>query len=261
MAWLHTWWRDEIVHGYKGPLMLSFIAFVVTFVVVRVITRTIRAGKGPFRNISSDGVHLHHSTPGLLILIAGAFVGIGSPPMSVWTYLAAFAIGLGAALVLDEFAMLFRLQDVYWTQEGQLSVNIATLAAAVVGLGAIGLSPVQMTKLSEVGAIWRGIATALLVAHLVFVVITGLKGKYSTAIVGMFISPVAWFGAIRLARPTSPWAQWFYSEHRKARARHRADTFDKRWDSVRVHWDDIIAGAPSVPNPPNDPAPSSTRHR
>ncbi|WP_018179766.1 hypothetical protein [Jongsikchunia kroppenstedtii] len=250
MTWLHDWWHDEIVHGYKGPLMLSFVAFVITFVIVRVITRMIRAGKGPFGNISSGGVHLHHSIPGLLILIAGAFVGIGSPPMSVWTYLAAVAIGLGTALVLDEFAMLFRLQDVYWTQEGQLSVNIATLAAAIIGLAAVGLSPAQMTQLSGVAIAWRGIAVALLLVHLVLVVVTGLKGKYSTAIVGLFVSPIAWFGAIRLARPTSPWARWFYSEHRKARAKHRADTFDKRWDSVRVRWDDVIAGTPSMPNPP-----------
>lgn len=250
MAWFHTWWHDDIVRGHKGPLMLSFIAFIVTFIVVRVITRMIRAGKGPFGNISSGGVHLHHSTPGLLILIAGAFIGIGSPPTSAWTYVAAVAIGSGAALVLDEFAMLFRLQDVYWTQEGQLSVNIVTLAAAVLGLAAIGISPTEMSVLSGVDVIWRGVAVGLLVVHLLFVMITGLKGKYSTAIIGVFISPVAWFGAIRLARPTSPWARWFYSEHAKARAQHRADTFDKRWDSVRVKWDDIIAGTPSAPSPP-----------
>jgi len=251
MAWFHTWWHDEIVHGYKGPLMLSFAAFVVTFVIVRVITRMIRAGKGPFGNISSGGVHMHHSTPGMLILIAGAFIGIGSPPLSGWTYGAGVAIGLGSALVLDEFAMLFRLQDVYWTQEGQLSVNIVTLAAAVIGLGAVGLSPAKVDQMSAVSVVWRGIAVTLLIAHLLFVTLTALKGKYSTAIVGVFISPIAWFGAIRLARPTSPWARWFYSDHRKAHAQHRADTFDKRWDSVRVKWDDIIAGTPSMPNPPS----------
>lgn len=257
MSWFHTWWRDEVADGYKGPLMLSFVAFVVTFLAVRTITRMIRAGKGPFGNVSSGGVHLHHSTPGILILIAGAFVGIGSPPLSAWTYIAGVAIGLGAALVLDEFAMIFRLQDVYWSQEGQLSVNIVTLSAAVVGLGAAGLSPTRMDRLSTVSIVWRSVGVGLLVLHLVFVVITALKGKYSTAIVGLFISPVAWFGAVRLARPTSPWARWFYSDKHIARARHRADTFDERWDSVRFKWDDIIAGAPSTPDPPE----SSARQR
>ena len=50
--------------------------------------------------------------------------------------LAALLVGVGASLVLDEFAMIFRLQDVYWSQEGQLSVNVVTLAAACVGLAA-----------------------------------------------------------------------------------------------------------------------------
>ena len=34
MAWLNTWWQHEIVHGYKGPLLLSFIAFVCVAVAI-----------------------------------------------------------------------------------------------------------------------------------------------------------------------------------------------------------------------------------
>ena len=79
---------------------------------------------------------MHHSTPGIILLIAGAFTAVGCPPLSVWSYLAALLVGIGSSLVLDEFAMIFRLQDVYWTQEGQLSVNIVTLAGACVGLAA-----------------------------------------------------------------------------------------------------------------------------
>src|SRR6218665_460564 len=125
MERLGDWWQNEIVGGYKGPLLLSFVAFVVTFVTTRTITRVIRAGKGPFHNLSSSGgVHLHHSTPGVILLIVGGFVAVGSPPLSLSTFLAALFVGVGASLVLDEFAMIFRLQDVYWTQEGQLSVNV-----------------------------------------------------------------------------------------------------------------------------------------
>src|SRR4051795_4420471 len=143
MGWLSAWWQHEVVNGYKGPLLLSFIAFVVTFVTTRTITRLIRAGKGPFHNVSSGGVHMHHSTPGIVLLIIGGFTGIGAPPLSVWTYLAGLLVGIGASLVLDEFAMIFRLQDVYWSQEGQLSVNVVTLAGACVGLATVGVSPVD----------------------------------------------------------------------------------------------------------------------
>jgi hypothetical protein len=45
-------------------------------------------------------------------------MAVGSPPLSVWTYGAGVLVGIGASLVLDEFAMIFRLQDVYWSQEG-----------------------------------------------------------------------------------------------------------------------------------------------
>ena len=147
MAWLDNWWQVDVVDGYKGPLLLSFVAFVVTFVTTRTITRMIRAGKGPFHNVSTGGVHMHHSTPGVLLLILGGFMGVGSPPLSVWTYLAGLLVGIGASLVLDEFAMIFRLQDVYWTQEGQLSVNMVTLAAACVGLAAVGVSPVKLNAM------------------------------------------------------------------------------------------------------------------
>ncbi|WP_344997290.1 hypothetical protein, partial [Tsukamurella soli] len=249
MAWLDTWWNDEVVNGYKGPLLLSFVAFVITFATVRTITRMIRAGRGPFHNVSSGGVHMHHSTPGVLMLMLGAFMGVGSPPLSAWTYVAAVLIGVGSSLVLDEFAMIFRLQDVYWSQEGELSVNMVTLAAACVGLAATGVSPVAVNNLAAGAAVARTVVLLALVVHLVFVAVTVLKGKYPTALVGFFIEPVCWVAAFRLARPTSPWARHRYSPEKMARAKQRAAEFDKRWAPVRAHWDDLVGGTPSQPDP------------
>ncbi|WP_458318171.1 hypothetical protein [Mycolicibacterium brisbanense] len=255
MVWLNEWWQHEIVHGYKGPLLLSFVAFVVTFVATRTITRLIRAGKGPFHNVSTGGVHMHHSTPGVLLLILGAFMGVGSPPLSVWTYVAGVLIGVGASLVLDEFAMIFRLQDVYWSQEGQLSVNIVTLAAACIGLAAVGVSPVKVHDVPGAVTAVRIAAVVLLVFHFLVVAVTALKGKYPTALVGLFVSPVAWVAAVRLARPTSPWARWRYDSKKLAHAQRRAATFDRRWAPVRRHWDDFIGGTPTsdAPQPASTP--------
>ena len=213
MNWLNEWWQHEVVNGYKGPLLLSFTAFVVTFVTTRTITRLIRDGRGPFHDVSTGGVHMHHSTPGIVLLIVGGFSGVGSPPLSPWTYLAGLLVGMGASLVLDEFAMIFRLQDVYWSQEGQLSVNVVTLAAACVGLAAVGVSPVD--DLPPAVAAVRYVAVAALLVNFVLVAITALKGKYPTALMGLFISPVAWVAAVRLARPTSPWARRRYSRPRR----------------------------------------------
>ncbi|TSE00100.1 hypothetical protein FOS14_09820 [Skermania sp. ID1734] len=256
MSWIAIWWQDEVVDGHKGPLLLSFVAFIVTFAATRTITRMIRAGKGPFHNVSSGGVHMHHSTPGVLLLIFGGFMAVGSPPLSWWTYAAGVIVGIGASLVLDEFAMIFRLQDVYWSQEGRLSVNMVTLAAACVGLAAVGVSPLDVKGLSGSTTAARIGVICMLVVHFVFVMITALKGKYPTALVGLFISPVAWVAAVRLARPTSPWARRRYSPKKFARARSRSAEFDKRWGTVRQHWDNVVGGAPSTISPPGANNPS-----
>jgi hypothetical protein len=182
----------------------------------------------------------------VLLLILGGFTAVGSPPLSVWTYLAGVLVGIGASLVLDEFAMIFRLQDVYWSQEGQLSVNVATLAAACVGLAAVGVSPVRVHDLPGNAAVVRTVAVVWLFFHLVLVAITALKGKYPTALVGLFIAPVTWAAAVRLARPTSPWARRRYSPEKLAHAQRRAAEFDDRWAPVRRHWDDFVGGTPTA---------------
>ncbi len=248
-GWLSHWWRDEVVGGSKGPLLVSLLAFVTTFVVTRTITRTIRAGKGPFHNVSDGGVHLHHSTPGVLLLVTGGFVSVGSQYSTVLSYAGAVLVGVGSSLVLDEFAMIFHLQDVYWTQEGQLSVNVVTLSAACVALGVFGVSPLDVGGLSDTELYVRGGVAAVLIVNLGFVAVTAFKGKYPTALLGLFVGPLAWVGAVRLARPHSPWARRLYSPARVAHATRRADRFDRRWAPIRTRWDDFIGGTPSQPDP------------
>ena len=253
MNWLGQWWQTDVIDGHKGPLLLSLIAFVVTFLLTRTITRLIRAGKGPFHNVSDGGVHLHHSTPGIVLLVIGAFVSVGTLGDGFPAYAGALLVGVGASLVLDEFAMIFHLQDVYWSQEGQLSVNVVTLTAVCVLLAVVGVSPTS-AGLSGTESTVRGGIVIALVAHLVFVVTTALKGKYPTALIGTFLAPLTWVAAVRLARPTSPWARRFYSPDRTARAATRAQAFDARWVPVRQRWDDFIGGTPSRPNPSAEPA-------
>ncbi|SKW73425.1 integral membrane protein [Mycobacteroides abscessus subsp. massiliense] len=90
-----------------------------------------------------------------------------------------------------------------------------------------------MDGLTGVIAIARGVAVMLLLVHLGLVALTALKGKYPTAMIGIFIAPIAWWAAVRLARPTSPWARWRYSPEKLERARQRALVFDRRWGPVR----------------------------
>ncbi len=246
MHWFNWWWSHEVVHGGKGPLLLALVAFVVTFVLTRIITRLIRAGVGPFGDIDIDGVHLHHSTPGVVMVVGGGLTAVGAPPLSAWAYLAAFAVGSGSALVLDEFAMIFRLRDVYWTEEGQMSVGAATLAAACLGLAVVGLSPASVPGLTG-AVLWiRYALMAFLTVNLVSVAVVALKGKYPTAVVGVFVAPVAWIAAVRLARPSSLWARLRYDELAKQRARDRLERFDRRWGPVQRWWANLIGGRPTA---------------
>src|ERR1700685_2010485 len=137
-----SWWHRDVIAAGKLPLMLCFLAFVVTFALPRTITRMIRDGRGPFRNqVTTGGTHIHHSVPGIILLIIGAFVSVGGPASLACHSFAAVLIGIGTSLVLDEFALLLHLQDVYWRGKGQFWVGAVTLAAACLGLALCGFSP------------------------------------------------------------------------------------------------------------------------
>ena len=75
-----------------------------------------------------------------------------------------------------------------------------------------------MDKGASVG--WAGAVVLLIL--LVVAVITGLKRRYWLLGLGFLLFPPLWFwGAIRLARPSSWWAHRFYSDAKRARARMR----------------------------------------
>ena len=183
------------------PLGLCFLAFVLTFVSTRTITRLIRDDRGPFRNITASGTHVHHAVPGLILLIVGALTAIGGPGSLGWLAFAGVAVGIGMSLVLDEFALILHLQDVYWSGEGQLSVEAVTLTAACLGLALVGFSPFGIQGANGIERSVRLSATVLLLIDGVFSVTCALKGKYRCALFGLFLPPVAWVGAVRLARP------------------------------------------------------------
>ena len=66
---------------------------------------------------------------------------------------------------------------------------------------------------------------ALIVAYhgvsFVSAVMCLLKGKLTTGVVGFLLWPVGLIGAIRLAEPTSVWAQHLYDADKRRRARER----------------------------------------
>jgi hypothetical protein len=124
----------------RERLFLASLGFLVTFAIVRAITHLIRAGVGPFHNVSSGGLHIHHLVWGILLLLIVGYLwlieqGTGSNWLASVT---AIAYGVGAALTLDEFALWLNLQDVYWTGPGRVSIDAVVIFAAGLSLGIWG---------------------------------------------------------------------------------------------------------------------------
>jgi hypothetical protein len=246
---MFSWWHRDVIAAGKLPLMLCFVSFVVTFASTRTITRLIRDGRGPFRNVAIGGTHIHHSVPGIILLIMGAFTAVGGPGTVGWLSFSAVAVGVGTSLVLDEFAMILHLQDVYWSGEGQLSVEAVSLVAACLGLALVGFSPVHVNGIDSAEFSLRISATGVLVMDACLALICILKGKYRSGLFGLFLPPIGAIGAVRLARPNSIWARHRYRGKRLERATRRAAAFDRRWKPLQAGWLDFIGGRPSLPNP------------
>jgi hypothetical protein len=129
---------SELDAGQQSALV-SWLAFTGTFGSVRGITHAIRAGKGPFKNLSVGGEHLHHYMWGI-----GMLVGVGAVAVRGEEHLrrhpaTAFAYGAGLALIVDEFALLLDLKDVYWAKEGRVSVDVGIGGSSLAGSYFAGL--------------------------------------------------------------------------------------------------------------------------
>ena len=120
-------YERSFASGTEERRLVGAISFGVTFGLTRLITHAIRAGRGPFRNITPGGRHIHHMTFGICGLIGVGWAwlnefGIGGGPSAASRATAA-VYGAGAALTLDEFALWLNLQDDYWTKEGRESID------------------------------------------------------------------------------------------------------------------------------------------
>lgn len=166
--------------------------------------------------------------------------------------------GVGAALVLDEFALIFHTEDVYWSNEGRSSVDAAIMGVLVAGLFLVVSAPFGVDGRQSDDP--RSIAFVIVACNFLLAIVTFLKGKPFAGAAGILVPLFAWLGALRLARPSSPWARWFYRpttsggrrnrfRSRKAtRAARRAETgFGPRFNRWFV---DLVGGKPSVPPTP-----------
>src|SRR5438132_13051919 len=133
--------RRKIVAAYQQHVdyrrqaaLLMWVAFIATFVVLRLLTFSIRYHLLPVKNVvTSSGLHIHHFVWGILVLLIVGFLGITLWSERLHPWLGA-VFGIGAALVLDEYALWLNLQDVYWLPAGRSSIDVAILVPALLGL-------------------------------------------------------------------------------------------------------------------------------
>ena len=235
-------YRGVIFHEGKEPLFLSLLAFVITFACTRGYTRLAR--KYGWGSGSVGGIHLHHEVVGIVfVLIAGVASMTSVGAHGTVRNLCAILFGVGAAFILDEFALVFYLRDVYWSAEGRDSVDATILGVMVTGLALVGSEPFGLDDPVN-SHLDRLIFFVVIAANVAFVIVSLLKAKIFTGFAAIALPPLGWIGAFRLAKPVSPWAHWFYDGEKLDRARLRMRYgFAARFQQRLV---DLLGGKPSA---------------
>jgi hypothetical protein len=246
------WYREYLTDTGRSAAVWALLAFFVTFAVTRIITRRIRAKEtvprpedshsdeqGGLSDVYIYGVHVHHQVWGILLVLVTGMLQFRYSPESPWSEVLAALFGVGAALTLDEFALWFHLDDVYWGPEGRKSIDAILLGGA---LGAVLL--MQASPLGSTADVtdWYALGTYLvgLCFHLAMATICFFKSKLPTGLVGIVVPIVAFVGAVRLAKPDSVWARRRYSTRKLTRARQRfGAAYEHRWDRIR----DLVGGS------------------
>jgi hypothetical protein len=137
---------DVAVAGYhaapaqENALFNLFASFVISLVASRAIAYGLRGRRrlGPFRNVRVGRRHIHHFVPGIVLAFLSGAIAIVTRNEDLEPTLA-LLFGAGMGLTMDEAALLLELDDVYWTEEGLLGVQIGAGLVGLLGALAIGL--------------------------------------------------------------------------------------------------------------------------
>ncbi|WP_245984045.1 hypothetical protein [Streptomyces tateyamensis] len=259
LAGLVDSYHEHIVAAHKQPLFLLLVGFICSFLLIRFSVRMIRAQVRWWPgNITPGGLHIHHMVFGvgcLLVAGIGVFATNGGHPWIDWFGL---LFGIGCGLVLDEFALILHLEDVYWSAQGRKSVDAVILGILFTALLLTGYVPLGVVPGPGTDGGGRWGLVAVISVNALLSVVALFKGKMWTGLLGIMVPGISWIGAIRLARPSSPWARWRYAERprRRARALRRERLLHARADRARTWLFDLIAGAPD-----KVPAHHTTTHR
>jgi hypothetical protein len=118
----------------ENATFMLLASFVTTFASARGIAYILRGRRtvGPFRDVVIGRRHIHHFVPGIVLLLLAGGASILTTDESLEPKLAV-PFGVGMGLTLDESALLLELEDVYWSPEGLLGVQITLAVTALIG--------------------------------------------------------------------------------------------------------------------------------
>ena len=246
------WYQHYLLDTGRAPIVWMLLAFALTFAITRGVTRRIRAraraegdmGKqkdGAIKDVVIGGVHIHHQVWGISLVLITGLIEFAYNPSSPWLEVVAVLFGIGAALTLDEFALWLYLEDVYWCDAGRKSVDAVVVAAAVIAATLLSTSPFGIEEqYAGPGQMW--VVPALVVLNLSLVVVCIMKGKLALGVIGTLVPLASIVGAMRLAKPGSPWAR----RVRRADPRYTARAVERsaRNEAVFTRVRDAIGGTP-----------------
>jgi hypothetical protein len=244
---LSDFWNSQILAEEKQGLFLVLVGFVLSFAFIRMSTRLMRSPSVPWwpgSVVSDGGVHLHHLVFGIVTMMIAGCVGFAVLGDSPWAEICAFFFGVGAGLTIDEFALWVYLDDVYWAEEGRVSIDATVIAAAAMGLILLGASPFTF-ETSSLDKTIESVAGALIVFGTVAICFA--KQRMLHGAVGFFFLPVAIYGASRIGKPGSPWARRRYGERRPAKQAKAVERFapERRTERFKNAFRDVVGGKPS----------------
>jgi hypothetical protein len=225
----------------REPLFFLLLAFLLTFACARTYTRLGRWygwGSGSVR-----GVHLHHLVPGIVASLAAGTAIIAFRPGDDSMLLLSSLFGVGAALTLDEFALILHLDDVYWTREGRSSIEATLMGFAFAALCLLATAPLGSDPSRDIP---HWVLGGLIAVNMLFALVAFLKGKAKLGAFGIVVPGLAIVGACRLAKPSSLWARRFYSSDQLGRSRRRAARYEQRYTGATHRVYDAIGGAPHL---------------
>ena len=199
-------------------------------------------------NIETEsGLHIHHLVWGIALMTIGGFLGFAPAPGAPWYQLAALAFGIGGGLTADEFALWVRLDDVYWSEEGRVSLDAVILVSVFMALVVIGTKPFGLSRFLPIGLTAFAVVQALALS-----VISFLKGRIALGVIAVFV-PGSGCGP----PVVSPSRTRRGSDASTARRRKSARPRDSR-QTAREHGFALASSMPSAGASPTPTRPRDT---